>query len=454
MLNLPDPIMTFIEPFRPHFHTKTWQKVYVLLAGAILATGNRTVTAILRVMGLSHRNDFSIYHHVLNRAVWSARDMSQTLLSLLLSRWPVDQNTPLVFGIDETIERRWGAKISKRGIYRDPVRSSHSHFVKASGLRWISLMWLRENRWAARIWALPFFTVLAPSERYYQQRGRSHKKLTDWARQMLYQLRRWLPNRPLVVVADYSYSVLEWLHTIQSMNQPITIVTRLRLDAALYDPAPPRMRGDMGRPRKKGARQTKLKTLLDDPKTKWNTFELDWYDGQKRVMNYLSHTAVWYHSGKPLVPLRWILIQDPSGRYDPAALLSTSLDYTPLQIATWFVQRWTVEVTFQEVRAHLGVETQRQWSDKAIERVTPLLLGLFSWITLVADEFNRTKPIRPRQAAWYVKDRPTFSDALAVVRQSIWLPASLFSMSYSEPDIEKVPSDLLQRLLNTVCYST
>jgi len=454
MLNLPDPIMTFLEPFRPHFHLRTWHKVHVLLAGAILATGNRTVTAILRVMGLSHRNDFTIYHQVLNRAVWSARDMSQTLLSLLLSRWPVDHNTPLVFGIDETIERRWGAKISKRGIYRDPVRSSHSHFVKASGLRWISLMWLTENPWAARIWALPFFTVLAPSERFYQERGRSHKKLTDWARQMLYQLRRWLPHRAIVVVADYSYSVLEWLHTIQSMSQPITVVTRLRLDAALYDPAPLRVEGGMGRPRKKGARQTKLQTRLDDPETVWNSFELDWYDGQKRVMNYLSCTAVWYHSGKPLVPLRWVLIQDPEGKYEPAALLSTSLDYTPLQIATWFIQRWTVEVTFEEVRAHLGVETQRQWSDKAIERVTPLLLGLFSLITLVADEIDRTKPIRARQAAWYVKERATFSDALAAVRYSIWLPASLFSMSYSEPDIEKVPSDLFQRLLHTVCYST
>lgn len=218
----------------------------MLLAGAILATGNRTITAILRVMGLSHRNDFAIYHQVLNRAVWSAKAMSQTLLNLMLSRWGVDEDAPLVFGIDETIERRWGAKIAKRGIYRDPVRSSHSHFVKASGLRWISLMWLTENPWAARIWALPFFTVLAPSERFFQERGRAHKKLTDWARQMLYQLRRWLPDRPLVVVADYSYSVLEWLHTIQAMSQPITIVTRLRLDAALYDPAPPRKKAIWG----------------------------------------------------------------------------------------------------------------------------------------------------------------------------------------------------------------
>lgn len=135
MLTLPESIMTLLRPFKPQFSQPTWAKGQVLLVGAILATGKRTVTAALRVMGLADKIHFSNYHQVLNRAVWSPRNLSQILLMLLLTYLDKDKTFPLVFGIDETIERRWGAKISKRGIYRDAVRSSKTHFVKTSGLR-------------------------------------------------------------------------------------------------------------------------------------------------------------------------------------------------------------------------------------------------------------------------------------------------------------------------------
>ena len=453
MLILPEPIMTLLIPFQPLFRQPTWVKAQILFLGAILATGKRTVTAALRVMGLSDERHFSNYHQVLNRAVWSPRHMSEMLLALLLKVLDGDETKPLVFGIDETIERRWGAKIAKRGIYRDAVRSSKSHFVKTSGLRWISLMWLTPIAWAARIWALPFLTVLAPSARYHEQAGRPHKKLTDWARQMIFQLRRWLPQRALVVVADYSYAVLEFLHACQTMVNPVTIITRLRLDAALYEPAPPHS-GQVGRPRKKGKRLPTLQAILDDKHTEWQSIQVNWYDGQTRLMAFTSQTAVWYHSGIPPVPIRWVLIRDPQGEYETIALLSTSLELAALQIVNWFVQRWQVEVTFEEVRAHLGVETQRQWSDKAIERTTPILLGLFSWITLAAHLLVERAQLSVRQAAWYVKERPTFSDALSAVRQQLWFPATIFSMSTLEPDIVKIPRSLFDRLVDTVCYST
>jgi hypothetical protein len=423
------------------------------MVGAILATGTRTVTAILRVMGLSDESHFANYHHVLNRAVWSPLRVSEMLLALLMKYLDKDEAKPLVLGIDETIERRWGEQISKRGIYRDAVRSSKSHFVRTSGLRWISLMWLTKISWAERIWALPFLTVLAPSERYHDLAGRQHKKITDWARQMIYQLRRWLPHRALVMVADYSYAVLEFLHACQTMINPVTVITRLRLDAALYEPAPPRS-GKRGRPRKKGKRLPTLQAILDDRQTIWQSVKVNWYDGQTRLMEITSQTAVWYHSGKPPVSLRWVLIRDPQGKYEPVALLATSLAIDPVQIVNWFVQRWQVEVTFEEVRAHLGVETQRQWSDKAIDRATPILLGLFSWITLVAHLLVERGQLSVRQAAWYVKERPTFSDALSAVRQQLWFSPAIFSMSASEPDIVKMPRSLFDRLVDTVSYST
>lgn len=453
MLILPEPIMTLLIPFKPIFRHPTWGKAQILFIGAVLATGKRTVTAALRVMGLSEERHFSNYHQVLNRAVWSARHMSEILLGLLMKYLDSDETKPLVFGIDETIERRWGSKIAKRGIYRDAVRSSKRHFVKTSGLRWISMMWLTKICWAERIWALPFLTVLAPSERYHEQAGRQHKKITDWARQMIMQLHRWLPHRALVVVADYSYAVLEFLHACQTMVNPVTIITRLRLDAALYEPAPPRS-GKAGRPRKKGKRLPTLQAVLDDRQTKWQSVKVCWYDGQTQLMEMTSQTAVWYHSGKPAVPIRWVLLRDPQEKYETIALLSTSLELDPLQIVNWFVQRWQVEVTFEEVRAHLGVETQRQWSDKAIERTTPILLGLFSWITLAAHLLVERSQLSVRQAAWYVKERPTFSDALSAVRQQLWFPVTIFSMSAAEPDIVKIPRSLFDRLVDTLCYST
>ena len=167
----------------------------VLVVGAMLAPGQRTVAAILRVMGLSEERQFQNYHRVLNRARWSSRAAQSRSCCWALVRVFVAADAPIVIGLDDTIERRWGAKIAARGIYRDPVRSSKGHFVKASGLRWISVQLLARMPWAERVWGLPFLTVLAPSERYAQERKRRHKTLSDWARQIIKQLRRWLPGR-------------------------------------------------------------------------------------------------------------------------------------------------------------------------------------------------------------------------------------------------------------------
>ena len=376
----------------------------------------------------------------------------RTLLWLLI-RYVDLGDGPLVFGMDETLERRRGKEIKAKGIYRDAVRSSGSHFVKASGLRWISLMWLTPIPWAGRTWALPVLTALAPSERYYQKLGRTPKKLTDRARQIVLQLRRWLPNRALVLVADTSYAVLDLLHFCQSLAQPVTLITRLRLDAALYEPAPPRQPGQKGRPRVKGQRLPKLKELLDCGHQDWTKASVAWYDGATRIVELASQTALWYHSGKPPVPIRWVLIRDPLGEFRPQALLCTDLNVAPTQVIEWFVLRWQLEVTFQEVRAHLGVETQRQWSDRAIARTTPVLFGLFSWVTLAAHLRQKQRPATPRSAAWYAKSLPTFADAIALVRRDLWQASETFSTSPEKPDITKVPAPLLNRLIDSLSYA-
>lgn len=436
--------------FAIHFSAQLWPLVQVLVTGAILARGQRTVTAVLRVMGLSTEKHFVNYHRVMQRARWSSHAVSQTLLRLLVTTFvPVG---PIVIGGDETIERRRGNQIKAKGIYRDAVRSSHSHFVKASGLRWVTLMLLTLIPFAQRIWALPFLTVLAPSERFYETSGRAHKKLTDVMRQALLQVRRWLPDRTLVFVADSSYAVIEFLWQMTQLAQPITMVVRFRMDAALYEPAPPRLPTQKGRPRKKGKRLPTLLTVAANAKTVWTKQVMrNWYGEMKRAIEFTSETAVWFHSGQPPLPLRWVIVRDPLGRFKTQAVLCTDLNVTPLQIIEWFIQRWQMEVTQREVREHLGVETQRQWSDLAILRTTPALFGLFSLIAVLAHRLAQRGKVLVRETAWYAKPRPTFSDALAAVRLELWRQPT-FQLSKNNRDIAKLPHTIFKRFAQALCY--
>jgi hypothetical protein len=437
--------------FASLFSPQVFPYVPILVVGAILAPGKRTVTSVLRVMGLSQCRRFQNFHRVLNRARWSSSKAARILLCLL-----VDTFAPtgvLVMGIDEHLERRKGKKIAPKGIYRDAARSSKEYLTKASGLRWIVMMLLVPIPWAGRVWALPFLTVLAPSERYHQERKKRHKTLARWASQMIRQVSRWLRHRRLVVVADSAYAVLELLDQMIHLPRPVTMVTRLRLDAALYEPAPPRLPGTLGAPRKKGARLPTLEAVAGDPQTPWRRITVRrWYGRGARPVEIVSQTCVWYHAGKPVVPIRWVLIRDPWEEFDTQALLCTDLEATPEQIVAWFVQRWPLEVTFEEARAHLGIETQRQWNEQAIRRTTPVLLGLFSIVALLAHQLNERQKLSVRQAAWYRKKRPTFSDAIAAVRRELW-ECALFTTCTPKSDVQKLQHALLERFADTLCYA-
>lgn len=450
MLSLPIAFSSVIGVFVPVFSRPVWQHVKVLLTGAVLAPGKRTVTAMLQIMGRSATSDFQTYHRVLNRAVWSPLTASRLLLRLLVA--VCIPRGVVVVGLDDTIERRRGEQIKAKGIYRDPVRSSQAYFVKVSGLRWLACMVLLPLSWANRVWALPFLTVLCPSERFYEQRGRRHQTLTERAWQMIRLVGRWLPGRDLVFVADSSFAALELLDKVATLPRA-SVITRLRLEAALYDPPPPRKPKTMGRPRLQGKRRPTLEAVLADKRTQWTTLRVEqWYGKGPREVEVATDTAVWYHTGKPPVAIRWVLIRDPQEDFKPQALLSTNLAYTPEQILPWFVRRWTMEVTFEEARAHLGMETQRQCNDRAIARTTPALLSLYSIVTLTAHLLLDKGATCVRSTAWYRKTRPTFSDALALVRQQLWDHLH-FSMSQQETDMIKIPRALFERFIDAVCYA-
>jgi len=442
----PGPLAAWMAPFAGCFTRPTWANLLVLAAGGILSPGRRTVAAALSSMGLRGAATFTNYHRALNRSRWSGQAAARCLLGLLVAAFV--PSGPVVVGIDETIERRWGTKIKARGIYRDPVRSSHGHFVKASGLRWISLMLLAPVPFAGRVWALPFLTSLAPSERYAQVQGRRHKLLTDRARQLLLLLARWLPDRRIIAVADSSYAAIELLAAV---CRHVVVITRLRLDARLFDPPPPRLPGTKGRPRVSGARQPTLLQRLADPETAWQRVTVTgWYGQGERRLDVVSGRALWYHPGKQ-VPVRWVLVRDLAGEFEPQAFLCTDQAADPVAILQLFVRRWSVEVTFAEVRRHLGVETQRQWSDLAIARTTPCLLALFSLVTLWASDLAARGLVLPRRAAWYAKHAITFSDALAAVRRQLWIAQAFSTLPHAQ-NTATIPRAFLDSLTEAACY--
>jgi len=446
--SLPPQFLSCLAAFADLFTRPTWPNVLLLLAGVILTPGRRTIAAALRILGLERDPKFCTFHRILNRAAWSSRAAASRLLLLLIASF-LPATAPVVIGFDDTIERRWGPKISARGIYRDPVRSSKGHFVKASGLRWLSAMLLVHVPWADRIMALPFLTLLAPSKRFYAGKLRAPKTLVDWARQAALQIRRWLPDRYIVLVADSAFAAIEFLAAVRGH---VCVVTRLRLDANLFA-FPQAKRKGRGRPAIKGKRLRKLSAVLKDPKISWQRCRISlWYGRTNRLVEITSGTALWYRAGVPPVPIRWLLVRDPKGELDPQAFLATDLDTRPQDILAWFVRRWQVEVTFEEVRARLGVETQRQWSDMAILRSTPTLLGLFSIITLFAHDLAKSRKLKIRTAAWYPKALPTFSDAIAAVRREIWVHQISF-MSRPSRDHVEIPKHIWHRMQNALAYA-
>lgn len=448
-MSLSQPIMSVLYEFESAFSQPTWSKIQVLLIGTLLARGRRTVTAALRQMGLREAANFSLYHHVLNRARWSALELSRRVL-LLLVRTFVAMGGTLTFVIDETLERRWGRRISKRGHYRDPLASSKQRSVATSGVRWIVLTLVITPPWTQRPWALPVLSVPAPTPEVNRRLGLRHKTVPQRARQMLLAVRRWLPGVELTVIGDQTYSVHEL--GVTWARRGIRLVAPLRLDAALYEPVPPRTPGTNGRPRVKGARLPQLKQVLQEAQTPWQRIRVRWYNGRRRELAVTSGSAVWYRIGQPVLPIRWVLVRDPQGRLEPRAYFSTCPHDQPRAIVQQFIQRWSIETTFEESRAHLGLETQRQWSDRGIERATPCLLGLYSVVALLAHALHPDGKIPVQRAAWYPKTHATFADVLAAVRHHVWSDMG-YSTSADAPDLIAIPRSDLSRLVQAACYT-
>lgn len=444
---LPTPIIEVLTVFRPLFTAPTWRKLMTLLTGTLLAQGRRTVAAALRASGNEQAPNWSSFHQVLNRARWSPLAVSRQLLVLIVETFvPAGASVDLV--IDETLERRWGGKIRKRGHYRDSALSSRKRSVSSPGLRWIVMAVVVTLPWTKQRWALPFLCVLATTPEVSEQLGKRHKTIAMWAQQMVNLVRRWLPDREIKLMGDTAYTVLEL--GLHAQAQHVTLITTGRLDAVLHEPPPERTPHTLGRPRVVGTRLPALEQVLQDPATLWQKLTLDWYGEGERTLEICTDTALWYRYGSDPLPIRWVLTRDPLGKRPPKAIFSTDPTQTAEQIIRDFMKRWSLEVTFEESRAHVGIETQRQWSDLAIERSTPLLFGLYSLVTLFGRALHPDGHIPVAQAAWYRKQIATFRDVLAAVRRTLWGHGT-FPTSPTDPGVVLVPRSTLERWSVALC---
>jgi hypothetical protein len=442
-------IVALLATFAPAFTARTFPRALVLLYGTLLAVGPRTVAAALRAVGRGDDPHFGTIHRVLNRAQWSPLALSRLLLGLLVVTC-LAPDAPLLLVIDETLERRRGRQIAWRSWLRDPLRSGAGKPVLSQGVRWLCVALLVPVPWSRRLWACPFLTVPVLAPATSAKLGKPHRTTIDRAQTAICLVRRWQPGRAVVLIGDGGFAATALGQTCRTLPAT-TLVTRLRLDAALYDPPPPPVPGRRGRKPQKGARQPTLKTRLADPTTTWERVTVPWYGGTTKPLDLATDTALWHRAGIAPLPIRWVLLRDPAGSMKPAALCCTDPTMAATQIVAWFIARWNREVTFEEVRAHLGLETQRQWSTRAMGRTTPCLRGLFSLVVLLAKTLH-SQDLPRRHAAWYAKEEATFADALAAVRGHRRTRTN-FHDSATQVEMIQIPRPLWDSLTDLLAYA-
>ncbi len=445
-LHLPPSFLAWLAPFLAAFSRRTRSTTAALATGALLAVGPRTVTNCLRALGLAEHPSFTAFHRVLNRNAWSGLALSRTLLHMIVAA--LVPSGPII-NLDHTLERRRGPHIGPAGRFYDASCRADMPNPTSRGLRWLSAMVLVEVPFAGRIWGLPVLTALTPSKAWSERQGLRHRTVTEWARLLLLTLRRWLPNQSIVAVMDGEFAALELLH---ALRPSMAVITRMRKDARLFEP-PPCHEDKPGRAPRKGKRQPLLSARITDPATRWlravQSSRTSWRSAG--WIEYTSGTALWHHGGKPIVPILWVLVRYPDVRREPEAFLCTDTQADPRDVLDCFNRRWAVETTYEEARAHLGMETPRQWSDPAIFRTTPLLLGLYSVVTLYVHQNAERLALSPRRAAWYPKPAPTFADAIARLRQHLWFERIVTSARTA--DMTQSLPLALRSIIEAVCYA-
>lgn len=424
MLDLPVPILNILAIFSPLFSKPIYKNVLLLFVGHVLTKGRRTIADILRTLHLHRLQNFSRFHWVFSHAKWSALKASSILFAEIVNMFTPEE---VIIPIDTHVERRKGEKIRGLGRQRDAVRSTKTRKVLTIGLLWLVASISVRLPGCPTSWALPFFSQLVPPKQPLSSsrnkrdltRKSRRKTLTEWTVQLIKIIRKWLKKDiRFVIVADVAFACHKIAHTCADLNG--ALISRMRMDARIFN-FPDQNKKRKGRPLLVGKRCPLFTDYLKDTSIPWKETLVKWYGGKTKRLLIYTGVNLWYAYGIPPLPIRWVLIKDPRNEVESVVLFSTNTEHTADRIIEIFVSRWPIEVTFEESRRHLGIETQRQWSDKAIERTTPCLFGSFSIIVLMAMKLTKEKggKIPLQEASWYRKSHLTFSDVLSYVRLAI-----------------------------------
>ena len=430
-------------------------KFVTLLLGAVLTTGRRTVSRVVFVVGELADADPSSYHRVLSLRRWSIWSLAQPLTAAILDTF-LPRGVICLVG-DETVTEHPGRKVFGKGRHRDAKRSSHSFVAHLWGhghrpkVGRVVLAILVKLPGVERPWALPVLVALDRNEKDHQAAGRRHKTPSDLMRQLLCVLRRWFPARQLVFAGDGGYANHRLTRFARRHEKRLTLVSRFDADAALYAPPPKPKKGAKGRPRVKGKKLPSPQEVVKYTKSR-KKLTVNWYGGQSRRVEVVTGTGHWYRSGEGLVEVLWVFVKDLTGTYRDEYFFTTDVTQTAKQVIETFTGRWSIEVTFQEVRAYLGVETTRGWIERTVLRAEPCLFGLYSVVAL----WYAALPERDRQniePTWTGKTTVTFSDAITLVRRDLW-SRWIFATPAFKRVMQKLTPQQKRQLTRTLTLAT
>ena len=418
---LPGAAQRFVDWLLQPFTRPTALRLTLLLCAGLLTIGNHTVLNLLRTLGPLVPGDSSSYRRVFSQRRWSSWYLARQLATWLVKHLVPDG--PISLAGDDTVDEHRGKHVYGKGRHRDPVRSTHTYTAFRWGHKWVVLAILVPFPFTRRLWALPVLVALYRPEKENQRRKRRHKTPPELLRQLLLVLLRWFPNRHFLCAADGNFATHELADCAWRYRTRLTYLSHFYANANLYAPPPPVVPGQkpLGRPRKKGKKLPSPAAVVQKtPPRQRQRLNVAWYGGGRRDVEVVTGTASWYEAGASLVPVLWVWVRDLTGTHRDEYFFTTDPSWTAAQVIETYTGRWNIETTFQEMRAYLGLETTRGWTEKTVLRVAPCLFGLYTVVAVLYVQM----PARVRKQGlilWPGKQDVTFSDALTAVRRWLWV---------------------------------
>lgn len=450
MSNIPQLVRSIFQEWSFEFSHTVWPRFQFLVLSSILCIGRHTICGLMRVAGFLSDGHWSSYHRVLSLRHWSIWRLARILATFVVDRFVPAGIISLVG--DDTVTEHPGKHVYGKGCHRDATRSSHSYVAWRWGHKWVVLGIQVKLPGLNRPWVLPILCALYRSAKEDARSGRHHKTCVDLIRQLICVLMLWFPQRKFRFAGDGNYAT----HPLGrfAMRHPrLTLVSKFYPDAMLYTPPPKRKAGQKGRPRVKGRKLPTPQAVVE--RTKHRTvLHVSWYGGKGRRVETVTGTGHWYKSGYGLVALRWVYVKDLTGTHRDEYFFTTDLEMTPREIIEAYTGRWSIEVTFEEVREHLGMETTRGWSQQTVLRAEPCLFGLYTLVAIWFSELpesERQTPVVPWTGT--TKKTLTFSDAITLVRRHIWRNWIFASPRYSSA-FQKLTNSEKTLLINTITQAT